>query len=481
MSDDRLSALDASFLHIEDSSAHMHVASVLTFAGEPPSYDELVEGVEERLHLVPRYRQRVAFVPFGQGPPRWTDDPHLNLRYHIRHSALPDPGGEDQLRALAGRVFAQPLDLDKPLWELWLVEGLEPGEEGPRFAMVTKTHHALVDGIAGVDLMTVLFDTAPEPAVPSDRGPRWLPRPMPSRAQLLGEGLLDRAKGSLELARSASGSLLHPQRAALGALKQVAGLGSLVSSTLSPAPASPYNTDIGPHRRFAWARWTVPAVKAVKDALGGTVNDAVLTVVTLALGRHLRRRGIGTDGLELRAFVPVSVRDDSGRGAGGNQVAGVMAPLPVWAREPVTCFELVHEAMSGIKDSGQALGAKALTELSSFAAPTILSQAMRLATRGRLFNLVVTNVPGPQQPLYLHGHEMIDFIPMVPLARGQGVGVAIMSYNGRLTFGISGDWDAMPDLDDLAEDLRAAISELEDAAGVESAGAEVGDRTAAEA
>jgi diacylglycerol O-acyltransferase / wax synthase len=464
MSGDRLTPLDASFLRIEDHSAHMHVASVLTFAGEPPEYDELVADVGERLHLVPRYRQRVVSPPLGIGMPRWVDDPHFNLRYHVRHSALPEPGGEAELRALAGRVFAQPLDHDKPLWEIWLVEGLA----GDRFALVTKTHHALVDGIAGVDLLTVLFDTAPEPTVPPERGQHWLPKPMPSRTELLREGVVEQATTPLALVRTAGGVLRRPREMAGTLLKDGFGIASLASNALSPAPSSPYNTKLGPHRRFAWVRWQLDAAKAIKNALGGTVNDAVLTAVTLALARHLTRRGVSTEGLELRAFVPVSVRDESGRGETGNQVSGVMAPLPVWAREPLTCFELVHEAMSGVKDSGQVMGAKALTELPGLPSATILSQAMRLASGRHLFNLVVTNVPGPQFPLYIGGHEMVDFIPMVPLARGQALGVAIMSYNGKLCFGLSGDWDAMEDLDALAQDLVAAISALEDAAGVAS-------------
>ena len=466
MNKDRLTGLDASFLHIEDGSAHMHVAAALTFEGAPPPYEELVQSVDERLHLVPRYRQRVAFVPLGQGRPRWVDDPHLNIRYHVRHTALPEPGDEDQLRALAGRVFAQPLDLDKPLWEIWLVEGLEDGDGGERFAVLSKTHHALVDGIAGVDLMTVLFDTQPEPVVPPEREARWLARPMPSGAQLLGEALVERLGGPLEAVRAAGGAVRHPRRVLGGLAASAVGLGSFVSSSIRPAPSSPYNVEIGPHRRFAWVRWDLPEVKALKDELGGTVNDVMLTVVTLALGRHLYHRGISTEGLELRAFIPVSVRDEHGPGVTGNQVAGMMAPLPVWAREPTTCFDLISEAMIGLKQGGQAVGAKALTELSGFASPTIMSQAARLATRGRLFNLVVTNVPGPQLPLYLLGREMIDFVPMVPLAPGQGVGVAIMSYNGRIAFGLTGDWDAMADLDDLAGDLRAAISDLVEAAGV---------------
>jgi diacylglycerol O-acyltransferase / wax synthase len=457
-----LTPLDASFLEIEDHAAHMHVASVMTFDGEPPAYEELLEAVEERLHLVPRYRQRVAFVPFGAGLPRWVDDPHFNLRYHVRHSALPAPGREEQLRALAGRVFANPLDVDKPLWELWLVEGLE----GDRFAVVAKTHHALVDGIAGVDLITVLFDSAPEPMVPPVRGSRWVPRPMPPGVQLLAEGLADRMTAPLEVGHVAREAVSHPRRAVEGAAKWALGMASLATSALAPAPASPYNVRIGPHRRFAWVRWPLASAKSVKNELAGTVNDAVLTAVALALARHLDRRGVATEALELRAFVPVSVREESARGETGNQVAGLMTPLPVWAREPSTCFELIHDAMAGVKESGQALGAKALTELSGLASPTILSQAMRLASRRRVFNLVVTNVPGPQWPLYLLGRQMADLIPMVPLASGQALGVAVMSYNGRLYFGLSGDWDAMEDLDDLAEDLRDAIAELEEAADV---------------
>ena len=210
MSQDRLTALDASFLHLEDASAHMHVASVMLFDGDPPPYDELLESIDRRLHLVPRYRQKLAFVPLGQGRPRWVDDPHLNLRYHVRSTALPSPGTEEQLRNLAGRVFAQQLDRDKPLWEIWLVEGLEDGG----FAMLSKTHHALVDGISGVDIVTVLFDTSPDPAAPPDPGQRWLPRPLPSGAQLLGEALVERATVPGELVRTVRAALRGPRQVA---------------------------------------------------------------------------------------------------------------------------------------------------------------------------------------------------------------------------------------------------------------------------
>ena len=462
MASERLTGLDASFLHLEDGSAHMHVASVMLFEGSPPPYDELLEAIERRLPLVPRYRQRLAYVPLGQGRPKWVDDPRLNLRYHVRYTALPSPGSEDQLRALAGRVFAQQLDRDKPLWELWLAEGVE----GDRFALLAKTHHALVDGISGMDIVSVLFDTSPEPAAPTDPGDRWLPRPLPSRAQLLGEALLERATIPAEVARSGRAVLRGPRRV-LGRVRDAAvGVGAMAWAGLNPAPASPYNQEIGPHRRFTWVRVQLSDVKAIKDRLGGTVNDVVLSTVAGALGKHLRRRGVATDGLELKAMVPVSVRVDSERGELGNRVAAMMAPLPVWCQEPVARLDIVREELSHLKSGGQAVGAQVLTELTGFAPPTILDQAARLSARQRFFNVVVTNVPGPQFPLYLLGRRMLETFPMVPLAKNQGLGVALLSYDGSINFGLVGDYDVLWDLEDVATDVRAALEELADAAGV---------------
>ncbi|MBA3304871.1 MAG: wax ester/triacylglycerol synthase family O-acyltransferase [Thermoleophilaceae bacterium] len=463
MPGDRLTALDTSFLHLEDASAHMHVASVMLFEGGAPGYDELLESIDRRLHLVPRYRQKLALVPLGQGRPRWVDDPHLNLRYHVRSTALPSPGTEEQLRALAGRVFAQPLDRDKPLWEVWLVEGLEDG----RFAMLSKTHHSLVDGVTGVDIMTVLFDTSPDPAAPPDPGRRWLPRPVPSSVQLLGEALVERATMPGELARTARALLRAPRQIAWGVVHAAAGVGAMAWAGMNPAPASPYNAAIGPHRRFTWVRTELADMKAIKNELGGTVNDVVLASIAGALGRHLRRRGQNTDGLELKALVPVSVRAEGHDGDLGNQVEAIMAPLPVWCQDPVARLDMVREAMKGLKDSGQAVGAQVLTELSGYAPPTVMAQASRLMNRQRLFNLVVTNVPGPQFSLYLMGRRAVDPFPMVPLAKNQGLAVAIMSYDGRMNFGLVGDYDILHDIDDLARDLYDSISELADAAGVE--------------
>ncbi len=468
---DRLSGLDSSFLHLERDSAHMHVGSVLVFDGPPPSYEELVDHVEGRLHLVPRYRQRLAFVPLEQGRPVWVDDPHFNVSYHVRHTALPRPRTEAELQRLVGRLFAQRLDRTKPLWEIWLVQGLADdrpgGSGGPRFALVAKTHHALVDGISGVDITAVLFDAAAEPAPTPPPPEPWVPRPLPSGAQLLADALVERATVPGEVARGVRALARGPRQVVGRALGGAAAVGSLVRAG-GGAPRSPLNVPIGPHRRFTWVEADLATFKAIKDRLEGTVNDVVLTVVTLALARFLRGRGEAVEGERLRAMVPVSVRADAERGALGNRVAAMYAPLPVGLEDPLECFATVHEAMAELKSSGQAVGAQVLTELAGFAPPTIVSQAARLTARQRFFNLVVTNVPGPQFPLFLLGRRLRAMYPQVPLAPRQALGIAIMSYDGSLFFGLLGDFDAMPDLEATGQDVAAAIEELALAAGLEA-------------
>jgi WS/DGAT/MGAT family acyltransferase len=459
---DRLTALDTGFLHLERSGAHMHVAAIFVFDGDPPAYDEVVEAIEARMHLVPRYRQKLAHVPLGQGRPVWVDDPHFNPRYHLRHSALPAPGSDEQLKNLAGRLFALPLDRTKPLWELNLVEGLD----GARFAIISKTHHALVDGVSGVDITSVIFDTSPEPS-PVGRDARpWIPRPEPTAAELLADALLERATVPAEAARGLRALTRAPRHALERAGEWLVGMGAMAWAGLNPAPATPFNVPIGPHRRYTWVDADLARFKAIKNELGGTLNDVVLAAVTLALGRFLRRRGEETDELVLRAMVPVSVRADAQRGALGNRVAAMWAPLPVGNQDAAAVLSEISEAMRGLKESGQAVGAQALTSLADFAPPTIMSQAARLQSRQRFFNLVVTNVPGPQMPLYLLGRHLQAFYPVVPLAHHQALGIAIMSYDGRLGFGLLGDYDAMPDLEALASDLEAAIADLSRAAGV---------------
>jgi WS/DGAT/MGAT family acyltransferase len=458
---DRLSALDATFLHLEDgTSAHMHVASVMLFEGPAPSQEELVEHVLDRMDLVPRYRQRLAFVPLGQGRPVWVDDPYFNPEYHVRHTALPSPGDDDQLRRLAGRLFSQRLDRSRPLWEIWLVEGLAGG----RFALVGKTHHALVDGISGVDITTVLFDTDPEPALPPRSSAKWSPRPVPTTAQLLSQALLERSTVPGEMARGVRALTRGPRQAATELRDRLGAVGALAWAGLNSASPSPLNVPIGPHRRYTWVDADLDRFRAMKTALGGTLNDVVLTAVTLALGRFLRAEGYDTDGLALRAMVPVSVRADVERGALGNRVAAMFVPLPVGVESPRACFERLHTDVSRLKESGQAVGAEVLTQLAGFAPTTILSQAARLQARQRFFNLVITNVPGPQIPLYLLGRRMQAIYPVVPLAENQALGVAVLSYAGGMGFGLLGDYDAMPGLEALGTLLEGAIEDLAAAA-----------------
>lgn len=438
----------------------MHVAGVLVLDGEPPRYEDLLAAIEHRLHLVPRYRQKLAFVPGGLFRPKWVDDPHFNLRYHVRVTALPAPGKEEQLRALAGRVFSQRLDRDKPLWELWLVEGLE----GNRFAVLSKSHHALVDGISGVDIVSVLFDLDPEPAAQPDFEEGWLPRPEPSRAELLTEAVVEQMRETLDLTRATRRLVRTPREIVHGLREAIGGFGALAAVGLRGAPSTPYNKPIGPHRRFTWTRGSLEEAKSIKNALGGTVNDVVLASVAGALRRHLGRRGWDTRDVELKAMVPVSVRTQSERGALGNRVTTMYAPLPIGHEDPVIRLRMVSESMRGLKESKQAVGAQILTELGGFAPPNLMAQGTRQVTSARLFNLTVTNVPGPQFPLYLLGRELREIFPMVPLAPEHGLGIAIMSYNGTLNFGLVGDYDILHDLDDLADDLSASIGELFNAA-----------------
>jgi diacylglycerol O-acyltransferase len=435
---------------MERAGAHMHVASTSIFEGPAPTHQEFRDHIASRLHLVPRFRQKLRFVPFAQGRPVWVDDPHLNLDYHVRQSALPDPGSEEQLRNLAARIFSQQLDRSKPLWELWLVEGLRDD----RFAIVGKSHHALVDGVSGVDITTVLFDLDAEPQGSPASSPPWLARPEPTDLNLVTDALRERLTSPKEIARGVRAAWRGPRKVleGIGATSKVIGAGMA-------APSSVFNVEIGPHRRFAITQADLAELKRVKDAHGGTVNDVILSIVAGGIGKYLRARGHDTEGVELRALVPVSVRAEEEHGALGNRISAMMAPLPVWSEDPVERLQVVTGEMGDLKSSGQAVGAEILTKLTDFAPSTIVAQAARLQPAQRFFNLVVTNVPGPQFPLYVLGRKMESIFPMVPLARRQALCIGIMSYNGQVNYGLIGDYDAMADLDSFALDLEAATAE----------------------
>jgi WS/DGAT/MGAT family acyltransferase len=452
----RLTAVDASFLHQESASAHMHVGAVALLEGPSPARDDLLDVLRSRLHRVPRYRQKVAFPPAGAGRPLWVDDAAFEVEDHLRHTALPPPGSESELLDLAARIFSEPLDRSRPLWELWLVDGLAGG----RFAIVSKTHHAVIDGVAGVELAQLLFDPGPLSGDVEHPAEPWRPAPEPTGSRLLAAGARGLARSTRRAATLAAGALGHPRGTLRSAGAAAAGVREVVRAALDPAPPSPLNVPIGADRRFAVVRADLSDVKLVKDAFGGTVNDVVLAVVTGALRTWMRDRGAGTDGLQLRALVPVSIRAEHERGAMGNRLAAMRGALPVDLDDPVARMREVREAMEGAKASGQAAGAKVLAGVGSIAPPAILAWAARQTTSTRLFNLIVTNVPGPQVPLYLRGRELLDVFPVAFLPRDHALAVAVFSYNGRMGFGLLGDHDALEDIHAIAEAIEASLDEL---------------------
>jgi WS/DGAT/MGAT family acyltransferase len=453
---DRLSAVDAAFLAQEGPSSHMHIGGVVLCEGPPPRGSEMLDHIRGRLHLVPRYRQRLAHPPLESGRPVWVDDPSFDLEYHVRQTALPAPGDEGQLLRLVARLMSHQLDRSRPLWEMWVVEGLADGG----FAVISKTHHSLIDGIAGVDLATVIFDVTREPAAIAHSGLPWRPRRTPDPLRLLMDSTMSMARAVAGGVAGAAAALVHPADAlrAVGAAAE--GLGEVAWATLNAAPSTPMNVPIGPDRRYAVVRNDLADFKLVKDAFGSTINDVVLTVVTGALRTWLQARGVRTEGLELRALVPVSTRADVHRGHLGNRITVIRGPLPVYIGDPIARLHAVKTAMDGLKESKQAVGAEMLTGAQSFAPPTVLAQASRLHFSTRLFNLIVTNVPGPQIPLYVLGREMQAVFPIAFLPKDHALAVAIMSYNGHINFGLLADYDALDDVDDIAGGIRDALAEL---------------------
>ena len=460
MTTDRLSPQDASFLHIEDDVSHMHIASVAIFEGPHPAFADVVAMVDRKLGLVPRYRQVVQFVPFDLGRPVWVDDPHFNIEYHLRHTALPAPGGESELRKLVGRVMSQRLDRSKPLWEIWVVEGLEDD----RWAMLAKTHHAMVDGVAGTDLLAVIMDLSPEATPPVVAA--WHPRPTPSNGQLVADAVTTMLRSPYEQLRAARASTRALRQAVTYAKEVGQGIVAMAGVVRQP-PVSSLNGPIGPHRRYAWATTSVEEIKTVRRALGGTFNDVVLASITNGFRELLVSRGETIDRV-VRTLVPVSVRprDASGKAVGDgtfeNKVSAMFAELPVNIEDPVERLRAITAQMAGLKESKQAVAGEALTSMSGFAPPMLLALGMRLATRAaqRNINTVTTNVPGPQFPLYAAGRKMIRAFPYVPLGGQIRIGIAIFSYNGDVNFGITGDYDTTSDLDVLSGGIEDGMAQM---------------------
>lgn len=464
LSVDRLSPQDALFLHVEDGVSHMHIASVAIFGGPQPHFASIVEMISGKLRLVPRYRQVVHFVPLDLGRPVWADDPHFNIEYHVRHTALPSPGGESELRKLVGRVMSQQLDRSKPLWEIWVVEGLEDGH----WAVLAKTHHAMVDGVSGTDLLGLVMDVTPDPHRVEPDG--WSPERAPSGLALASQAVVDLIASPYEQLRALRATT-RAARSALHRARDVAEGLSALAGIAKPTPASSLNGPIGPHRRYAWASTTVPEIKAVRQRLGGTFNDVVLAAITNGFRELLIERGEPVDRV-VRTLVPVSVRprDETGRAVGDgtfeNKVSAMFAELPVSTADPVRRLHSVTSQMKDLKESKQAIAGEALTSMSGFAPPMLLALGMRIATRvaQRNVNTVTTNVPGPQFPLYMVGRRMIKAFPYVPLAGQVRIGIAIFSYDGQVNFGITGDYDTTSDLEVLAHGIEEGMAQLKKSA-----------------
>ncbi|HBZ70817.1 MAG TPA: wax ester/triacylglycerol synthase family O-acyltransferase [Deltaproteobacteria bacterium] len=465
---DRLSFLDRSFLLAEAPTSHMHVGGVATLEAGPLlkpdggiDIDRIREYVSSRLHLIPRYRERLAFTPV-EGAPVWVDDPHFNIHYHVRHASLPRPGDARQLKRLCGRIVSQQLDRSKPLWEMWIVEGLEGAD---RFAMVTKIHHCMVDGVSSVDLLEVLL--SPEPVEKIERAPRFVPRPAPTPLELAFAETVRRVRAPVDAALDVRRVLRDAEDPRSDLRTMLRAVRGTLSSSLRVVSDTPINKPIGPHRRIDWCKMDLGRVKEVRKRLGGSLNDVVLAIVAGAMRRYLESREVSVEGLEFRVMTPVSVRSANERGTLGNRVSAWMVDLPLAERDPKACLERIRDTTLRLKEEKHALGAEVLTTVAGWTPATLLSLGSRMVTRALPFNLVVTNVPGPQVPLYLLGSRMHDNYGQLPLINYLGLGIVLFSYAGQLCWGFTADWDLLPDLHDVVIATEEAFEEICGAAGLE--------------
>jgi len=450
-----MSPLDASFLFVENDVTPMHIGGVAIFEGPPPTRDELISRIEAKLALVPRYRQKVRFLPLNVGRPGWVDDSHFNISYHVRRTALPAPGGREELDSLVGRVMSQRLDRARPLWEVWAVEGLDDGQ----WAMVSKVHHCMVDGVSSTDLMSVVFD-ADAAAEPVTAAP-WLPSREPTAAEMVVQSLA----GALSPVGQLTGLLagLRSPRATLQTgVDTVRVLTAMAAKLLPPSRPSSLTGSIGPHRRWTSAHASLADLKLARKALGGTINDVVLAAITRGFRDLLISRGEMGEGRPVRTLVPVSVRAESERGTYNNRVSAVFVDLPVGQEDPVVRLADIRSQMDGIKESRGALAGERLASLSGFAPPMLLAAGQRLAASipQQALHTGTTNVPGPQHPLYFAGRRMLESSPFVPVLASVRTVIGIFSYDGGVHFGITGDYDSVPDIDVLRRGIQAGVDEL---------------------
>jgi diacylglycerol O-acyltransferase / wax synthase len=458
----RLGPQDASFIYLETPAVHQHVGgvAVLDASTRPEgklSHGDLLAVISSRIHLAPRFRQKVLFPPLALARPVWVDDPNFDLSFHVRRAALPRPQGRRELIEYVQRVFSRPLDRTKPLWEAYIIEEME----NDLSAVITKVHHAMVDGLAAIDIASTMFDFTPEAQILTP--PPWEPEPEPSRGELLLEAIREQVANPVRTAIDLGQRTLQaPSRVLRQVTDVVEGLLDVVGGGVL-APPSPLNRKVGPNRRFGMTEAPVQTFKDIKNALGGTVNDVILTTVAGALHRLFRSRREPTRDRVLRAMVPVSVRAESE--AGGNRVSSIFVDLPIGPIGAKKRLALIREETKHLKESHYAVGAEFIMNVGMWAPPTIHAMAARLAARSRVINLVVSNVPGPQIPMYIGGAKLLAQYPFMPIAESMGLSIAVTSLAGTMAFGVTTDWDTLPDIDLLVEGIDESLAELRKAAG----------------
>jgi WS/DGAT/MGAT family acyltransferase len=455
-----MSTLDSEFLYLEDGVVQMHIGSCAIFEGPAPAREEFVALTESKLPLVPRYRQKVREVPLGFGRPVWVDDPHFTMEYHIRHTALPQPGGAEELRRLMGRVMSQPLDRSRPLWETWLVEGLEDD----RWAAITKVHHSVVDGVSGVEMINALLDT--EPDAPLAEIEPWEAEEQPDDIWLVADSIGGFVGNIARRTGAIATSVTRPEWWRSGFRGTEKALSSVTDTMQSDAPPG-MDGPIGPHRRWDWTVVPLDDIKTIKTELGGTVNDVVLSAIAGGFRALVESRGDDPEEFGVRTLVPVSVRAEDHHGEFNNQVSGMIGELPVGIADPRERLAAVHEQMAGLKESHEAEISETITDLVDLAFPGLLALGSRATVRflasregQRGVNTVTTNVPGPQFPLYALGRRMVGYYPYVPIFHGMRVGVAILSYDGQAAFGVTGDYETMPDIGVLTRGIEDSVAQL---------------------
>ncbi|MGH0028557.1 MAG: wax ester/triacylglycerol synthase family O-acyltransferase [Myxococcota bacterium] len=467
---DRLTQIDNSFLIYESDRGAMHVASTQIHEAAPLRRDDgaldierIQEYVESRLHRIPRYRQRLAHTPI-EGHPIWVDDPTFNIAYHVRHSCLPRPGSERQLKRTVGRIFSQQLDRGKPLWEMWVIEGLE----GDRIAICSKVHHCMVDGVSGTELISEILTSEPQKKV--ELAPVWNPRPAPDRVSLGLDEIRRVANAPLRVGSALADFVRDEDDSRHQLAERLRATRRLVTDASLSTPV-PFNQPVGPYRRIDWMPMSLDRIRGVRKAVGGTVNDVVLATATGGFARYLERtRSLDLDPIRFRVMAPVSVRTDDERGTLGNRVSAWTVELPLAERDPLARLGAIRAQTEDLKASKSALGADTLTQVTEWTGSGLLSLSSRLMTLGTPFNSVVTNVPGPRVPLYMLESRLLEIHPHVPLIGTMGLGIALFSYDGTLSWGFTADWDLVPDLHELVVATGEAFEQLCAKAGLPAQG-----------